>query len=175
MTDLHFTIEIDGALHRYGPHDLLPNSLASGRVSAITLNLDVAPSGLSDAAARPQTFPIAMIACDNETYCLDEALVFIAEDADVTPAKLAWLMELSLFQYDEDSDCDSWDTQHMRFVDDARDLANALLLSEEAALLERLRDQLRDRIAWIVPRGMRLHAEIANDQIKLSLIDATAA
>jgi len=174
IRSLHFEIETGGATHQYLP-DPVPDDLPSGRVAAITLHLEIAASGRDHDKPTARVFPLDVLVCNNDTYNLDETPILIAEGADVSPGRLAWLLEASLFSPDDDAESDSAETQRERFGQEARNIANQLLLGEEAALLEMLREQLRDNVAWLVPKEKLLTATIARFKVELTLADAPAA
>ncbi|PJG47225.1 hypothetical protein CAF53_02445 [Sphingobium sp. LB126] len=171
---LNFEVEIDGATHEYRP-DPLPPELPSGRVPAIRLNLEIATTGTGAATIEERTFPLNVLVCNNDTYWVEEALIFVADGADVTPRHLAHLLEESLFSPDDDVDCDSWETQRDDFGRAARERANRLLLGEDEATVEALREQLCDKVAWLVPQGKVLTATIAERTVSLALADAPTA
>lgn len=98
----------------------------------------------------------------------DAAIVFTSAEA-VSQADLADLLDGACFSSSDDRDADSWDTQHHRFLLDARELATRLLHGDDAALLERLRAVLAGRVQWFVPEDRQFHAVIGRDVLDLRL------
>lgn len=174
ILNLHFGVEIDGVAYRYGP-EKLPDDLPSGRVPAVTLHLEIASSGTGTAIIEQQTFPVDVLVCNNETYWLEDALIFVAEGADVSPGDLATLLENSLFSPSDDVESDSWQTQREDFGRDARDRANRILLGDDEALVESLHEALCDKVAWLVPKDKILTATIVERRVTLALADAPKA
>ncbi len=171
VVSLVFLIDIDGSVHFYGPDAEagLPEGLSSGTASSIDLHLGVATCGDADADKVTQIVALPILVCANDSHDLDEALIFVAKGADVSPGALAWLIEASVFCADEDHDCDSWETQNEWFVGQARELANTLLFGEEHALLERIRDLIFDKVASVVPAGRTLTSSVTNFGVTLAL------
>lgn len=112
-----------------------------------------------------------MLVCRNDGYSIDEAIILVANGADVSPLALAWLIETSLFCADDDFNCDSWETQHRAFEEAARDLATQLLLGEEEALLERIRAALGENVQWLIPTGRTLTLTATTQVLSLALTE----
>ncbi|MFM9745514.1 hypothetical protein ACKI2C_49020, partial [Streptomyces brasiliscabiei] len=92
----------------------------------------------------------------------------LTQDSGITPHELASLIEDACFTPGDDCGDDSWDTQHSSFEKRARQVANELLLGEETAVLERIRDVLLDEVSWLVPEGRRLTILAERGQMTLS-------
>lgn len=71
------------------------------------------------------------------------------------------LLEASCFSAWNDSDADSWDTQHDRFLRDAREMAHLILEGEDAAIASQFRDAVA-RIAWTLPKGKAVAIHLQN-------------
>lgn len=172
ITWLQILVEQNGAVLRYGEDQLLPDDHGSGRVSSLEVELTIAASGGEQAKTQLQRFPIPMLVCCNDGYGLDDAIILVADGADVSPAALAWLIETSIFCADDDHDCDSWETQHRNFEEAARDLATSLLLGEEEALLERIRVAIGDNVLWLIPAGRTLTLTATAQTLSIALAEA---
>jgi hypothetical protein len=174
VTQIQFAIDTGESIHLYQP-DLLPEHLCSGHVPAISLNLSIASSRLPDALTEIRSFPIDLLVCNNETYWLDASPIFVREGAAVSVDELTECIVDSLFQPDDAAGADSWSTQRDRFIRDAREQANSLLLGEDEAVLANLWQVLSDDFAWRVPRGKALTAIIADRTVIVSLAPGAGA
>lgn len=164
-----FTLSRDSTAYRYGSNTALPDDLLSGAVDALSVEISVAPD--ADPTSSPQAFNLMldMLACNNESYCLDEAIILFDGQADVQPGELADLIYASLFCANDDGDCDSWETQSSYFERQARDLANRLLLSEDDALIARLREAAFEHVQWLVPKERSVSLTIRSGDLMLML------
>lgn len=169
---LSFSIEKDGQHYSYGGELPIPEEVASGRASAITLIVPIVRSAEYDEPFALLGFPLDMLVCANDGSGLDETLIFVREAADVAPFPLAQLIEDCCFCYDEDHDSDSWYTQHREFERGARNLANNLLLGEEEALLEQIRSAFHDELQWLIPKDRRITLAASNADLSLSFVSA---
>lgn len=169
---LSFSIEIDGRRIGYSDKDSIPSDLQSGQATAIKLDVPVVRSAEYDEPVALLSFPLDMLVCGNGGGGLDEARIFVRDGAAVTPFALSQLMKDCCFCYDEDHDCDSWDTQHRRFERDALDMANNLLLGAEEAVLEQIRSRFQDEVQWLIPKGQSITLTASNDNLSLSLASA---
>lgn len=165
-------MERNGAVLRYGEDQLLPDDYESGRVSSLQVELTIAAGGGEQTKTQSQRIAIPMLVCRNDGYGLDDAIILVADGADVSPAALAWLIETSIFCADDDHDCDSWETQHRGFEEAARDLATTLLLGEEQALLDRLRVAIGDNVQWLIPAGRTLTLTATAQALSIALVEA---
>lgn len=164
-----FLFSREGVAYRYGRNTALPADLPSGAVDALSVEISVAPD--ADPASSPQAFSLMadMLVCNNEGYSIDDAIILFDGRADVQPGELAELIYASLFCACDDGDCDSWETQSSYFERQARDQANRLLLSEDDALIARLREAVFEHVLWLVPKGRGLSLKISSDELTLAL------
>ncbi|AMK23266.1 MULTISPECIES: ATP-binding protein [Sphingomonadaceae] len=168
VTGLSFTINRGDHQFSYDEEHMLPTETLSGRVADIRLIVPIARSGKYDDPIALLGFSLDMLVCRNDGSDLDDAIIFVREGASVKPSSLAWLMELCCFWHNDDSDCDSWDTQHRDFERYARNLANKLLLGEEEALLERIRNAVREEILWLIPKDRKIELSASYNDLSLS-------
>ena len=68
---------------------------------------------------------------------------FVTPTTGIGVDELSELMELAAFSAWDDTESDSWETQYSEFRDEARAQATALLVSEDAAALMRIRERVR--------------------------------
>jgi hypothetical protein len=54
----------------------------------------------------------------------------------------------------------------------ARQIANGLLRGEDAAILERIRDIVRDEISWLIPTGRQVSMVAGEGQVELVFANA---
>ncbi|MCH2240258.1 MAG: hypothetical protein MK060_20505, partial [Blastomonas sp.] len=78
----------------------------------------------------------------------------------LTPETLVDLIENVCFCASDDSEADSWDTQHEHFLRDARELAARVLLGEDEAIAARIRDTLAG-ILWVIPKDRQVAITVA--------------
>ncbi|CUS45924.1 hypothetical protein MGWOODY_Smn3172 [hydrothermal vent metagenome] len=175
VAEISFAIDTGDRIQRYADEDVLPADLVSGRVDSITLDVTIE---LPDAPGTSENhlLPVDALVCRNGGYgSLDEAVVLVGRTAAITPGTLAWLIDASCFSYDEDHDSDSWDTQHRAFEQAARHIANEILLGEEQALLERIRDAIADEVVWLIPAGGSISVIAGAGALTLSFLPDAAS
>lgn len=93
---------------------------------------------------------------------LDNVTVIYLKSERLDPPELVDFLEASCFSAWNDSDADSWDTQHDRFLRDARELAHRLLEGEDAAIASQFRDAIA-RISWALPKGKKVTIAFTHD------------
>lgn len=91
----------------------------------------------------------------------DVTIAYVASDA-LQPDSLVDLLDNACFSAWNDSDADSWDTQHDRFLRDARELSYRILIGENAAIASQFRDAVA-RIMWTLPKGKRVEIAFTHD------------
>lgn len=142
---------------------------------AITLGYTIVdPKSGTEATCHVAT-DLAFI-LDAEGWCEDIETIRIAyaTDAEIDPEDLVDLLEAICFCASDDSDADSWDTQHDRFLRDARELATRVLVGEDAAICSQFRDILA-RSRWILPKGKMLSISLSDETFDVRVADASRA
>ena len=177
ITAIDFTFEQAGKSWVYGDSasEFLPVGLPSGRASNLHLDLTIAASAADEAQTEVRTFDIDLLIAGNDAYSLDDAIVLIADGANIELGDLVSAMELSLFCSSDDCECDSWQTQHGYFVSEARNIAAKLLFGEEEALIVALREAVEDHLVWRIPTGWQLSITARAGELSLSLDTIAAA
>ena len=141
----------------------VPPDIVSGRVHAITLELAVRassdPEMPADILALPVDVLIVATGCWND---LDDIAILLSPDCAITPADLASLLENACFYPSDDCDADSYHTQQAAFEMQARFTANMLLLGEDAAIIERVREAVREHVSWLVPKDRPITVRAIN-------------
>jgi hypothetical protein len=171
LTQIDFTFWRDGQCWTYGTSDPddLPGDLESGPVDSLLMDLVMAASGHAGAVSAIRTFEVNALIAANDGSWLEEANVLFSKTAALSPEALGHLIDASFFCASEDSGSDSWQTQYDRFCDEARDLANTLLLGEEKALLASLHSAFHDHLRWLIPEGRQLTLTARRDDLVISL------
>lgn len=173
IDNLHFMVEFDGSEHRYNPDGIeadLPE-----RVPAISLRFTILRQDGTEVIAEHRRYPVPVLVCDGLSSWLGDAQIYVTDEATISPGDLADLLEACIFSPSDDVESDSYETQRREFRTEAHERANTLLLGAEAATLARLRTQLHDEVAWLVPNGKTLTASVQRDAIELTLADTDVA
>lgn len=107
---------------------------------------------------------------DEECWYGDIERVNIAwvKGSSLDPDSLVDLLDAVAFSASDDSDADSWDTQHERFLRDAHTIATHIILGEDAAI-ERQFVDLLTRAQWMLPKGKVLSIAMSGDALEVSL------
>ena len=80
-------------------------------------------------------------------------------------------MEDACFWPSEDSDADSYETQQAAFEMQARFAANMLLLGEDAAIIERVREAMREHVSWLIPKDRAITMHAVNHKVEAAFVD----
>lgn len=173
ITALSFQIDTDSGTFRYEEGRTLPETLQSGYAAAIVLDVTVNPSRDSthDAMCHSLAADVLVAPDDGWSADLEETVILLAPGCAITPNDLANLLEDTCFCARDDVDDDSWSTQQRNFQMQARQIANALLLGEDAAILERIRDIVHDEIGWLIPAGRRVSMVAGVGCVDLAFMD----
>ena len=164
ITGIAFEIEQGGSVVTYA--EAVQTGLDTGTVDRIDLILTFA--GEQDETVVIPA-PILIEYDDGNCWNYEEAVILFTDAQAITPDDLTDLLERTCFSSSDDRDADSWDTQHDRFLLDAREMATSILLGEDAALIERLRAVLVHRFQWFVPAGRAFHIAIGRGAIDIRL------
>lgn len=169
ITDLSFEIEREGQVSVFSETQFpgLENGVVDRLDLIVTLN-----SRPDQAVSIPAP---ALVDYDEGMCCsVEEASIILTTPEAVSTEDLVDLLDAICFSASDDRDADSWDTQHDRFLLDAREIAVSILQGEDAAVLERLRAVLSMRVQWFVPAGRILRAVIGREGLQLAIEDAPA-
>ena len=167
----------------YASDATVPAGLASGRVAAITLECAVTSSCDCADPVDVVALPADVVIVPGDSWMdLEEVAILLSPDCAIAPCDLASLVERACFCPSDDCEADSYHTQQSAFEIQARFTANLLLLGEDAAIIERIREAMREHVSWLVPDdrpitlrvgGRRIDAAFAND-VDAPLVDAAA-
>ena len=87
----------------------------------------------------------------------------------LTVDDLANLLDAAFFCASHDRECDSWDTQHRAFEEEALAIAASILVGEDAAVAARLQRLVRDHV-WLVPGGRHVTISIIDRRVEVTLV-----
>lgn len=139
-----------------------PAEADNGWVDTITLEATMSHAGASievacdaDVAFAPDQW-----SCNS----VEETSIFVRRGAAMTAHGVADLLEAAIFHADEDSDADSYDTQHERFRSDAAGRIIAMMEGDDAALENRIRDLLADHY-FLVPKDRTVTVILNGDRL----------
>ncbi|SNS68675.1 hypothetical protein SAMN06295912_11280 [Sphingomonas laterariae] len=153
----------------------VPLDLVSGHVTAITLELTVRAS--SDCAATTETLalPADVVIIPRDCWTdLEEVVILLGPDCAIKPFDLAGLLERACFYPSEDCEADSYHTQQAAFEMQARFAANLLLLGEDAAVIERVREAIREHVSWLIPRDRAISVRAVDYLVEAAFADNDA-
>ena len=139
-----------------------PAEADDGWVDTITLEATMSHAGASievacdaDVAFAPDQW-----SCNS----VEETSIFVRRGTAMTAHGVADLLEAAIFHADEDSDADSYDTQHERFRSDAAGRIIAMMEGDDAALENRIRDLLADHY-YLVPKDRTVTVILNRDRL----------
>jgi len=164
ITDMRFEIEKDGEIRRFDATEL--PAVTSGVVDRLDLVVELAGP---EAETIVIPAPVAILYDDSIVWDFEEAAIVLASPDAVSPPELVELLEGACFCSSDDREADSWDTQNSRFLLDAREVAMRLLFGDDAAIIERLRAILADRVQWFVPEERQFTAVIARNALDIQI------
>lgn len=165
----------DGDVFDYIAGSPVPPDLVSGPVAAITLELAVRES--SDCAATTEicALPADVVVVPGDCWTdLEEVAILLGPDCAITPCDLAGLLERACFSPSEDCEADSYHTQQAAFEMQARFAANLLLLGEDAAVIERVREAIREHVSWLIPKDRAISVRAVNYLVEATFADNDA-
>lgn len=143
-------------LNPQSPHELRSNDL--------TLRLTFSDAGKKQVRVLPVDFILTGYPSD---WC-DGAACFIPKDTGLDVDALTRLYLHAYFEYADDGEFDSFETQEHNFRLSAREEASRLLLSEDAALRQSVRDALSDRVPWVFRKGQTTVITITGTDLALT-------
>ena len=169
---LSFQVETDDETFHYDEGASVPEDLSSGRVGTITLELAARATADSEEPADILALPADMLIVPTDCRSdLDDVAILLGTDCAITPGELASLLEASCFWPNEDCDADSHYTQQAAFEMQARFAANMLLLGEDAAVLERVREAMRQHVTWLIPKDRAISMQAVNHLVEAAFAD----
>ena len=143
-----------------------PLTDALARPDAIHMHLNIVwPS-----SGPPQTVSIsADLAFVGESWCwIADARPLVTRDSDLDPVELAQLLRAGFFSPSDDADSDSWESQRVRFDEEAMHIALKLLSSSGAAIEHTVAEAVRREILWVLPRDREVSITVANGRVSVA-------
>jgi len=172
IANLSFAISTEAGTFRCEDDLVSLPGLVSGRVTSIALDAAVSlPGDGEDAASHVIPADVLILPDDGWSCDLDTVVVLLTQSCTIDPEDLAILLEDACFCAGDDADNDSWETQWREFRMRARQVANTLLLGEDAAILERIRDIVSEEVAWLIPAGRKVTILTGEASVELSFAD----
>jgi hypothetical protein len=132
-------------------------------VRAETIELRFCVFHRASETQREERIPadVAFVVGEDGWYSgVDQIRIAFVPGPALTPETLVDLIENVCFCASDDSEADSWDTQHEHFLRDARELAARVLLGEDEAIAARIRDTLAG-ILWVIPKDRQVAITVA--------------
>ena len=146
----------DDILDPASPHDLRSNDLK--------LRLTFTQGGRDQVRILPVDFILTGYPGDWG----DGAACFIPRDTSLDVAALTRLYLHAYFEYADDGEFDSYETQEHNFRLNARKEASHLLLSADDALRQSVRDALGDRVPWVFRKGLKTVITITGTDLAMT-------
>ena len=170
--DIRPEIVIDGAaqpldVFRAPPEKTgVPAGTVPPRPHAIRMRLAIAP-----ARGPSRTLDLAAdIAFAGEAWSwVGDAKPLVTADSDLEPGDLARLLRASFFSPSDDADADSWETQSMRFEEEALHIATKLLCSDEEARRTSIAEAVRRELFWLIPRDRAVDIAVRGREVTVQL------
>ncbi|MDE0334234.1 MAG: hypothetical protein OXI64_04695 [Defluviicoccus sp.] len=138
----------------------------AARPDAIRMALAVKTA---DGRGHTLVLPADLAFAGEELCWVGEALPLVTADSTLEPHRLAELLRFSFFSPSDDADADSWDTQAMRFDEEALHIATRLLCSEDSALEISIAETVRRELFWLVPRNREVEISITRPDVRVVL------
>jgi len=146
----------------------VPEAPLPPRPAAIRMALSVRTAGGSD---RTLHLPADLAFAGEAWSWVGEALPLVTKDSTLEPRRLAELLRRSYFAASDDAGADSWETQAMRFDEEALHIATRLLCSEDSALEISIAETVRRELFWLVPQNRAVQISIARPDVRVVLGD----
>lgn len=156
FADPIFIVATEQGTHRVNGLAAEPPLPTITEADRITLEYEIAEQGTT--GAPRETIVADIVFAFPDGCCsdgLDDMTIAFVKSDKLTPDSLVDLLDNACFSAWNDSDADSWDTQHDRFLRDAREIAYRILIDENAAIASQFRDAVA-RIMWVLPKGKRV-------------------
>ena len=138
------------------------------RPAAIRMTLSVRTAGGSN---RTLHLPADLAFAGESWSWVGEALPLVTKGSTLEPHRLAELLRLGFFSSSDDADADSWETQALRFDEEALHIATRLLCSEDSALELSIAETVRREIFWLVPQNRTVEISITRPDVRVALGD----
>ncbi|WIW89618.1 ATP-binding protein [Sphingobium sp. V4] len=156
----------------YAAGSQLPPELVTGRVDAIIVELAIQTDHVCDDPPEILGVPADLLIVPADYSAdLDEAVILLANDCTIEPGELASMLGAACFFASEDCEADSYHTQQATFDMNARFAANMLLLGEDTAIIERVREAVREHVSWLIPKNRAIAVRAIDYRVEAAFAD----
>ena len=165
----------DGAGRTWPLHEYPVSERTGATAAPLATRPDEIRMSLAVKTTRARSLTIVLpadLAFAGEELCwVGEALPLVTADSTLEPHRLAELLRFSFFSPSDDADADSWETQAVRFDEEALHIATRLLCSEDSALKISIAEAVRRELFWLVPNNRKVEISITRPDIRVTLGD----
>ena len=169
VEDCVFQISQDGEAYRFSEVEDRPD-LKSGRAESITATLHIGAANGTTTMVELATD--LFVSYDSSIHFeVEEAAIFLTKNCAIDVDGLTDMLEAICFDPHHDSDADSWDTQHDRFLLDARQTAIEQLLDADEGLIARCAAVVSKNLHWLVPKGKMIAIQLSATATRVEITD----
>lgn len=162
----------EGGVFDYAADGQVPPGLVSGRVDAIAVEFAVQTTNDPEPPAEILALPADVLIAPGDCWTdLEEVTILLSTDCAITPGELASLLACACFFPSEDCEADSYHTQQAVFDMQSRFAANMLLLGEDAAIIERIREAMREHVSWLIPKDRAITMRASDYRVEAAFAD----
>ena len=162
----------EGDVFDYAADMQLPQGLVSGRVDTMELEIAVQASATCPEPPVILTLPAdVLIIPDDGSTDPENLTILLSADCAITPGELASLLEAACFDPSDDCEAGSYHSQQAAFDMQARFAANMLLLGEDTAIIERVREAIREHVSWLIPKDRPIRMQAVNYLVEATFAD----
>lgn len=147
----------------------------SGEAQKLAFTYAIAdPTGVERARESVSADIVALHKEGSWSDGLHDMVIVFCKGGALTPEVMVDYLDAACFSASRDSDTDCWDTQHDRFLRDAREEAHLLLEGEDAAIASVFRDTVA-RVLWQLPKEKSVTIACRNGSpIEVTVCDTPA-
>ncbi len=100
---------------------------------------------------------------------LPDAKPLVTAGSALEPAELAELLRAAYFSPSDEADSDSWETQRLRFDEEAMHIAVKLLCSADEARRTSITEAVRRELFWLIPRDREVTIAVRGREVSVEL------
>ena len=136
------------------------------RPKAIRMHLELARAGKPQA---PLSIPADVVFLGEAYTWVGDAHSLVTADSAIEPETLARLLRDGFFSPSDDAAADAWETQSVRFDEEALHIALKLLASEDEARRRTIAQAVWREILWLMPKDRAVDIAIRNGDVAVTL------
>ena len=136
------------------------------RPEAIRMHLELSRADQSQA---PISIPADVVFLGEAYTWVGEAHALVTADSAIEPETLARLLRDGFFCPSDDAAADAWETQSVRFDEEALHIALKLLASEDEARRRTIAQAVWREILWLMPKDRAVDIAIRNGNVAVTL------